>query len=149
PDGSHLPGGDMKPLYVNYKGVAPEGDAVLERPEDVDTVFDGVRAEVADAGALLMMIGFVDDPDNGSLLQVGINGDKGLLTYDGEDQPDGLISYAGKDIGGAVYYSFQGTKAEFPASAEVPFDVMKRAVKEFLETGGALPTVVEWRPDVD
>jgi hypothetical protein len=135
-------------LFVNYTG-SPDGDATLSTPADVDTVLDEVQRKVSGQGALLMLIGPADDAEgNGPLLQVGIDGDKGVLTYDGESAPDGLLSHGG-DVDGLVFYSYQGTKAEFPASAEVPYDVVKQAVKEFLRTDGARPSTPEWRADTD
>lgn len=135
-------------LFVNYTG-SPEGDATLSSPDEVDSVLDEVRRRVSGQGALLMLIGPADDDENsGPLLQVGIDGDKGVLTYDGESAPDGLLSY-GKDVDGLVFYSFQGTKAEFPASAEIPYDVVKQAVKEFLRTDGDKPSTPDWQADTD
>lgn len=147
----------MKSLYVSYTGVAPQGDAKLNAVEDVDTVLDGVRDWVGDQGALLMMIGFVDGDEASPLLQAGINGDRGLLTYEGPTATDGLLSDGSKSkpkakgsrTEGSVSYFFQGTEAEFPATAEVPFGTVKEAVKEFLTSEGKQPTAVAWRPDVE
>lgn len=140
----------MKPLYVNYKGVAPQGDATMRSVNEVDSVLDGIKEWLGNTGALLMLVGFVDgDSENGPLLQVGINRDKGLLTYDGPDNPEGLLSHGGGRSRDLVYYFFQGTKAEFPASAEVPYERVKQAVKEFGSGDGALPGSINWRPDTD
>lgn len=140
----------MKPLYVNYKGVAPEGDATMRTVDEVDSVLDGIRDWLGTTGALLMLIGFVDDTsENAPLLQAGINGDKGLLTYDGPDNPEGLLSHGRGRSRDLVYYFFQGTKAEFPASAELPYEQIKQAVKEFATGGGSLPGSINWRPDTD
>lgn len=44
-----------------------------------------------------------------------------------------------------LYYYFQRTQTvEVPASAEIPYDAVRAAVKEFLTTGGERPTNVEW-----
>lgn len=154
----------MKPLYVSYTGVAPEGDATLTTAEDVDSVLDGVREWVGSTGALLMMIGFVDGDEDSPLLQAGVNGDRGLLTYEGPDAPEGLLSDGKPEATGnskranakrasaaneAVSYFFQGTEAEFPRTAEVPFATVKEAVREFLVSEGKQPTTVAWRPDVE
>lgn len=134
-------------LFVNYTG-SPDGDATPETPAEVDALLDRIRDEVSGKGALLMLVGLAGQDDDGPLLQVGIDGDKGVLTYDGESAPDGLLSYGG-DADGLVFYSYQGTKAEFPASAEVPYATVKAAVKEFLASGGGQPTTPTWRPDTD
>lgn len=134
-------------LFVNYTG-APNGDAVVSTPTEVDAVLDRVQREVSGKGALLMLVGLADDADDGPLLQVGIDGDKGVLTYDGPSTPDGLIS-VGEDVDGLVFYSYQGNKAEFPASAEVPYSTVKTAVKEFLASSGGQPSTPKWRPDTD
>jgi hypothetical protein len=45
-----------------------------------------------------------------------------------------------------VFYCFVGNDRTFPPDSEIPIDLIRQAVKEFLATGGQRPTVVRWQP---
>lgn len=43
-----------------------------------------------------------------------------------------------------VYY-MQGHMTEFPANSEIPIDLIRQGVKEFLSSGGRRPACVRWQ----
>jgi hypothetical protein len=44
-----------------------------------------------------------------------------------------------------VYY-YAGQDREFPVDSQLPVEAIRTAVKEFVSTGGGLPTSVDWKP---
>ncbi|WP_306324578.1 Imm1 family immunity protein [Streptomyces venezuelae] len=45
-----------------------------------------------------------------------------------------------------VVYHVAGQWTEFPADSEIPLGLVRSAVKEFLHSGGGVPTCVVWKP---
>lgn len=116
------------------------GEVVLTTEQEVDEFLDRVRTE-ADPPQLMAYVSIQGDT-YGQLLQIGVHGDRGWLGYG--KGPDAWWS-RGSDADGDVFYYFQRTQTvEVPASAEIPYDAVRAAVKEFLTTGGERPTNVEW-----
>ncbi|MGW6931309.1 Imm1 family immunity protein [Lentzea sp. NPDC054927] len=112
-----------------------ELEALLERARGVDYP---ILLEVLDAAS-----------PNWVILNVGLNGDLGVLRYAGGDHRRGLYSRnreTGTSQAEIVLYYYMNSDSEFPASAQCPVDVVLRACVEFMATGGDLPTGVEWQP---
>lgn len=85
------------------------------------------------------------------ILDVGLNGDRGVLYYSGEDDQDGCYSKSGaaSDMSrpDRILYYYMLADREFPRSAEVePVDVVLRACHEYMESDGARPSAVDWQP---
>lgn len=81
-------------------------------------------------------------------LMVGVDAARsvGILAYmDGE--VGNIVTSDGSDSGGSVWYSITGHGTEYPGGTEVPVDDIRRAVKEFLSSGGKVPTAVQWKPE--
>ncbi|WP_426510334.1 Imm1 family immunity protein [Dactylosporangium sp. McL0621] len=67
----------------------------------------------------------------------------GVIAFMDEDEnwvPVGLTEPRDR-----VVYCIAGHVREFPEDCEVPLDVVREAVKEFLLTGGKRPTGIEWK----
>lgn len=83
------------------------------------------------------------------ILNVGLNGELGVLRYAGGEHHRGLYSRNPESEAShadVVLYYYMNSDSEFPASAQVPADLVLRACVEFMETDGELPTQVEWQP---
>lgn len=109
--------------------------ALLERVREVDYP---ILLEVLDAAC----------PDR-VILNVGLNGDLGVLRYAGGDHRRGVYSRNPEtepSQAEVVLYYYMNRDTEFPASAQCPVEVVLRACVEFMETGGELPSHVEWQP---
>jgi hypothetical protein len=79
------------------------------------------------------------------VVHVGVDGDRGLITY--ADPTGAFITTNGGDpAGDPLVYDYQGNVREFPADAEVPLEELRRAVHEFVTTGGR-SAAVDWRTD--
>ncbi len=114
---------------------AAEFEALLERARGVDYP---ILLEVLDAAS-----------PNRVILNVGLSGDLGVLRYAGGDHRRGVYSRnpeSDPSQAEVVLYYYMNSDREFPASAQCPADVVLRACIEFMETGGALPSWVEWQP---
>ncbi|MEU6381240.1 Imm1 family immunity protein [Streptomyces sp. NPDC046909] len=134
---------------VRYRLEHGEEPDLLSTPEDVDALIDSLLvgspfenlAQIHSTERdLLPAFG---DPDHE--LMVGVNKvlQVGVLSFmDG----NGNVATRGSSNGreSPVYY-IQGQMTEFPACSEIPIDVVRRAVKEFLFSGGQRPTCVEWQ----
>jgi hypothetical protein len=77
---------------------------------------------------------------------VGIDGDKGVLRYAGEDSPPaGCFSKsAGPSNAEPVVYYFVTADNEFPPHAELPLAELESAVIDYMATGQR-PEVIEWQ----
>ncbi|MFB9431551.1 Imm1 family immunity protein [Streptoalloteichus tenebrarius] len=86
------------------------------------------------------------DPDGWAVLHVGINTDRGILTY-----TDATGSYVTTNNTTAtnepLTYDYMGHVRQVPGNAELPLADVCKAVHEFVTTGGARPTCVQWQPD--
>lgn len=114
---------------------AVELEALLETTRGVDYP---ILLEILDAASPYRVI-----------LNAGLNGELGVLRYAGGEHRRGLYSRnpeseaAQADV---VLYYYMNSDSEFPASAQIPADVVLRACVEFMDTDGELPSQVEWQP---
>lgn len=69
----------------------------------------------------------------------------------------GLIAFADGAVGnvvtdsqsssrGSVAYHLAGNQRLFPRESEISIDLVRRALKEFLSSGGQVPKCVSWKP---
>jgi hypothetical protein len=126
--------------YRRDHGAAP---TTVSTSDEVTELIDRVRAESPESAPILMELHLSGDPYTQGL-DVGINGDCGVLRYSGRDWPEGVYS-AGSAGRKPVAYFYMDTWTEFPANAEVPLTIVRQAVQQFLATDGARPTCVEWQ----
>ena len=92
-----------------------------------------------------------DDPYNGSILGVGLVGELGALYFSGPQAERGCYSYSGApsaegDSVQRVYFDHMNHTRDFPPTSLCPIDVVLRAVVEFADSNGSIPSAVEWQP---
>lgn len=82
-------------------------------------------------------------------LDVGVSDGHGVVRYSGRDWPSGVVSVGdGEPSDGAERsYFYMGHWRSFPANSEVPLDLVRAAVKEFMATDGARPECIRWDAD--
>lgn len=113
-----------------------EIDVMLDKLASLSHEDWPAAAEITEAG--------VDDLSAAEFI-VGIHVDRGALLYSGPDNKDGSVSRNDRpDDGDPIDYMIGTHDYEFPSNAEIPVDVVRRAVHEFAETGRR-PTDVPWR----
>ncbi|MBB5960038.1 hypothetical protein FHS29_006660 [Saccharothrix tamanrassetensis] len=117
---------------------------VVDTPAGLDAVLDTVAGW---PGPNTVQLLIADDPGR-AILDVGLDAEygRGVLYYSGPDAPDGVTS-KGTDVADLppIYY-FTGSDTEYPADAEIPLDAVRRAAHEYMTTGGARPTGIQWQP---
>ena len=77
---------------------------------------------------------------------VGVNRNLrfGLLAFmDGDVGNIFTVGGPGSDM--EMNYYLAGHRMEYPENIEIPVALVREAVKEFLRTGGSIPTCVEWK----
>ncbi|GAA1287780.1 hypothetical protein Psi02_70310 [Planotetraspora silvatica] len=130
-----------------YRKEHAEKRPVLSTPEEVDTLIDSLlagpafhnMAELHSLDRALLPSGF---PDHELLVGVDRKLQVGVLEF----MDDGNVVTLGSSEGrGEVSYFIVGNPTEFPDRSEIPIDLVRRAVKEFLVSGGQRPTCVQWQ----
>jgi hypothetical protein len=106
----------------------------VELDELINRVREETREHRCPASIPMKIVGNERDP----VLEVGLGRDKGCIQHIADD--------AGRTIGdgepdAAVEYVYLGSLGEVPADSEVPIDIVRRALHEFLTTGRR-PSVV-------
>jgi hypothetical protein len=132
-------------LYWVYSN-NPDDHTVTRTHDEIDTMLDklaGMSREDWPASAEVTEYG-VNDLRAAELL-VGFHVDRGALAYSGPDNKDGSFSQGdGPADGDSINYMLGESDDEFPPNAEIPLDVVRRAVHEFAETGRR-PEDVPWQ----
>ncbi|GAA1232665.1 hypothetical protein GCM10009676_14880 [Prauserella halophila] len=101
--------------------VMAEADAGISRPDGAGVLFDL----------------YADD----RMLIAGIRGDRGCLVWASWDAM--LVPTDGVNVEPVDYFTWDGHHHPQEAGAEVPVATMRRAVREFVDTGQQ-PTCVQW-----
>jgi hypothetical protein len=132
-------------LNVHYKAEHADQPVVVTTAAQVRALLGSVRDTYPAGSAVLLTVVVADDPWK-SELTVGVDGDKGVLHYAGEDTPpSGVYSRnPGPANPAPVLYYYVSADTEFPPDAEIPFPAVEEAVIEYLMTG-ARPTTVDWQ----
>ncbi|MGW1963706.1 Imm1 family immunity protein [Streptomyces sp. NPDC001935] len=84
-------------------------------------------------------------PDHIFLVGVSADGRFGILSYSTGEE--GALIPAGRATVPVATYMFNTYPREFVEPPEVPVDVVRQAVKEFVLSGGQRPTCLEWREE--
>jgi len=84
-------------------------------------------------------------------LLVGLDGDsqRGVLAFM-DAEAGNLVTLGASGEGGKdLSYYIVGQLTEFPGNSEIPIELVRQALNEFLLSGGKRPTSVQWQvPDV-
>lgn len=84
-------------------------------------------------------------PDHIFLVGVSAGGQFGILSYSTGEE--GALIPAGEATAPVATYMLNTYPREFLEPAEVPIDLVRQAVKEFVLSGGRRPTCLEWREE--
>lgn len=126
-----------------------EHPVIVRTAEDVDALVDAVAA--ADFSTSLVNLYITERPRNAAgvpdhELGVGVDAERavGALSYLG---PGGTWYSLGMptDLPDGVCFFYLGNDTPFPSDSEIPLTLLRRAVKEFLASGGDRPTCVGWQ----
>lgn len=115
---------------------------MLRRAEQLDWLFD--RVVKWEAPVLVELL--VADDLTRAIFDVGVNGKtgRGVLYYSGSGET--VMSLGSSAATGKILYYYMTSDTEFPLSAEIPLDLVRQAAHEYMSSGGARPTVVDWQP---
>ncbi|MGV9310614.1 Imm1 family immunity protein [Streptomyces sp. NPDC003691] len=135
-------------VEARYRPAHAEAPELLRGPADVDALFDSlltgpVHENLAQLHSLerpLLPSGY---PDHELLIGADRNRQVGLLAF---LDAEGNVVTAGTPDGEVQgRYCIMGHLTEFPPGSELPLDAVRRAVKEFVSSGGCRPASVPWR----
>jgi hypothetical protein len=115
----------------------------LASRDDVDRLLDKMAADTANHDVPVMAQADRRDADGWAILQFGLGPAAGFVGYMG--QAGSAISDNGKASADEVVYDYMGHQRDVPAAAEVPPEDVRRAVREFVRTGGQRPDGITWR----
>ncbi|MGH3861811.1 Imm1 family immunity protein [Actinokineospora sp.] len=118
----------------------------VDTEPQIDDLIDRLRVESPAQAPLLMQVVLAVDPYTQGL-DVGIKRDRGVLRYSGREWFEGVYSVGELPAEEPPTYFFMDTDTEFPANSELSIDIIRMAVKEFMETDGARPTCLDWQSD--
>ncbi|WP_353963235.1 Imm1 family immunity protein [Streptomyces sp. NBC_01549] len=122
--------------------------SIICSAEDVDELIDSLltapayhnMAELHSLERMPLPSGF---PDHELLVGVDNNLQAGVLEF--MDAEGNVVTLGSPEGRGEVSYFIVGNATEFPDRSEIPIDLVRQAVKEFLASGGKRPTCVRWQ----
>jgi len=127
------------------------GRPVLRTPEDADSLVDALvaapasrnLAELHSLDRPLLPSGFPDHE-----LLVGVDGNLGVGVLEFMDARGNFVSFNPEGGRKDIVYAIAGNLTEFPDSSEIAVELVRQAIKEFLDSGGLRPECVQWKePD--
>jgi hypothetical protein len=139
----------LRGAEVYYLREHGEGRPVLKTAGDVDNMINALLggaeyhnlAELHSLDRELLPSGF---PDHELLVGVDRSLPFGVVEF--MDAESGNLVSLGKEAGrGEVTYYIDTNPTEFPERAQVSIELVRKAVKEFVLSGGRRPTCVEWQ----
>ncbi|MFI6151618.1 Imm1 family immunity protein [Kitasatospora sp. NPDC051170] len=138
----------VKGLEVQFRSEHTEAPGLLSSADDVDSFIDALLNGRHDRNCAVVYS--LDRPTLPSgyrdhELAVGVDriARTGALTLADDEN---LVSKGSVDRG-IGEYMLLGHVREFMPGSEIPIENVRRAVKEFLENGGRLPTCIEWQEE--
>lgn len=134
---------------ARYRQEHGKEPALLAGVEDVDALLAGsAHHDMAQLHSLerpRLPSGY---PDHELLIGVNRNLPVGVLAFM-DAESGNLVTLDASQGRTAVSYSIAGEATEFPDRSEIPISLLRKAVKEFLLSGGKRPECVQWRaPEV-
>jgi hypothetical protein len=140
-----LVGYHVQAQYRPQHGDDPE---ILATPEDVDVLVDRLLGE--DFDHTIAALYLVERP----LLPAGVPDHEMYLAVDPQlkvgalmfmDETGNWASLGSTEGRTEIHYALMGNDTQFPPYSDIPLDEVRRAGKEFLETGGRRPSCVSWQ----
>ncbi|MYV37587.1 hypothetical protein GT030_01580 [Streptomyces sp. SID1328] len=138
----------IKGLEVQFQPEHTKTPALLASADDVDSFIDALLNGQHDRNCAVVYS--LDRPTMPSgyrdhELAVGVDrvAQVGALTLAADD---GYVSKGSMDRG-IGEYMLLGHVREFMPGSEIPIELVRQAVKEFLSSGGQIPTCIEWQEE--
>lgn len=78
-------------------------------------------------------------------MEVGIGQERGFVNYHSPDGGD--VTLGDRSRTDWVVYDYMGSASDIEAWAEIPVELVRQGLREYLETNGAKPVSLPWRPD--
>lgn len=137
-------------LEARYRRADMDDPVLLSTEEDVDGLIDALLTGPLSHDAVHLVsrarpMTWSGFPDHELYAGVNRDGQVGALMLSAPEA--GLVASAG--VPGSrseVVYHVANHWTEFPADSEIPLSLLRSAVKEFLSSGGRVPTCVVWKP---
>lgn len=116
---------------------------IINTAAELDTVLDTV---VGWGGRHIVELLLADDPGH-AIFDVAIDGnqERGALYYSTRDRKT-WFSKGTETAAETPIYFYMTSPTEYPVDGELPLDVVRRAAHEYMTSGGARPTGIEWQP---
>ncbi|MEV6609259.1 Imm1 family immunity protein [Kutzneria sp. NPDC051319] len=131
----------MVALEVWYRHAA-DGEAsplVVETATQLDELVDRILDEtVSNRVPVMVQVAVAGDWKRG-VMEVGLGHDQGFIVFQTADGGSTKGAGSPEDF---VEYVYMGSLSEVPADVEVPIQMVRRGLREFLETG-TRPSVVQ------
>ncbi|GAA3464327.1 Imm1 family immunity protein [Saccharothrix longispora] len=121
---------------------------MIHSPAELDKVLD----IVAEWEGRMIVELFVADNPRRAIFDVGVygQGERGALYYASRGEKwfsrGAPVDPSGTDQAKKLLYYYMNSDTEYPADAEIPLEVVRRAAHEYMSTGGERPTVTDWQP---
>jgi hypothetical protein len=139
-------------IEAYYRHEHDEDPVIISSAEEVDQLVDALLAETFDHTMAALYLRERPSTDQGYPdhdFRIGVDADRkvGSLRFAGSDGTTKGAWYVGDQPvqHDEVFYEYAGHPEDFPLDSEVALDVVRGAVKEFLQSGGLRPTSVEWK----
>ena len=136
-------------VEARYRREHGEAPVILSTSEDVEALIDALLtgpsyhnlAQLHSLDRPRLPSGYPDHE-----LLVGVNRDLpvGVLAFM-DAESGNVVTLDSSEGRGEVPYLIMGQLTEFPDHSEVPIELVRQAVKEFLATGGKRPSCVQWQ----
>jgi immunity protein Imm1 of predicted polymorphic toxin system len=140
---------------MNYSAEAyfqNEDPTIVTSADDIDELIDalldaGPQRSVAVLAVRERPTSALGLPDHEFEVAVDSERKLGGLRYAGSHSDEDGVWYAVGAQSGSdpLPYAHVGDESLFPSNSELPLDVVRAAVKEFLSSGGERPSSVEWQ----
>lgn len=126
----------------------PDDDPIsIRTTADADALLDRMAADGAGFEVPPLAELSRHDEDGWAVSYIGVNvkSGRGIMTY---SDPNGSATTSnGSHTGDTVTYDYMAHTRELPASAEIPLDDVRKAVREFVTIDNTRPTCVEWQAE--
>jgi hypothetical protein len=126
---------------ATYRREHVKNPALLDSVEDVDTMIDALLTGPRDSN-LAQVFSLQREPAGEFMAGVDRDRHVGVLWF-AEEKNWVSLGPPGKQE--EIGYYLVGHWTEFPGNSEIPVELVRRGVKEFLVSGGRLPECVEWQ----
>ena len=126
--------------HISYPYDDQTPATVLDTADAVAGVLDAVEERASDVGKPITALYLSPDPPDRSseVLEVGANGEVGYLRFmEAAPSDREWLTRGSTATGGEIEYGYQGHAytGPVPASAEVPWQQVRQAVIDYVDTG--------------